>query len=84
MTNKEILMKKIIFRSKHRGTKEMDLLLGEFVNKNINTLNLSELNDLIKILEFEDGVLMKWYFNQNNQNSVPINEVSKKLKKFRI
>ena len=36
MTNKEILIKKIIYRSIHRGTKEMDLLLGNFVMKHID------------------------------------------------
>ena len=36
MTNKDILKKQIIYRSTHRGTKEMDLLLGNFTKKNIN------------------------------------------------
>jgi len=35
MINKEILKKQIIYRSKHRGTKEMDILLGKFTNKGI-------------------------------------------------
>ena len=43
MTNKEILKKKIIYRSTHRGTKEMDLLLGNFVKKYIDNFNNSEL-----------------------------------------
>ena len=46
MTNKEILKKQIIYRSTHRGTKEMDLLLGNFTKKNINIFNDSDLNDL--------------------------------------
>ena len=46
MTNKDILKKQIIYRSTHRGTKEMDLLLGNFTKKNINIFNDSELNDL--------------------------------------
>ena len=33
MANNEILKKQIIYRSTHRGTKEMDLLLGNFVKK---------------------------------------------------
>ena len=41
MTNKEILKKQIIYRSSHRGTKEMDLLLGNFVTQNIDSLNKS-------------------------------------------
>ena len=35
MTNKEILKKQITYMSEHRGFKEMDLLLGNFVKKYI-------------------------------------------------
>ena len=48
MTNKEILIKQIIYRSSHRGTKEMDLLLGSFVKKNVYNLNVQDLDDLLK------------------------------------
>ena len=65
MPNKEILKKKIIYRSIHRGTKEMDLLLGNFVKKYINLLNEIELKDLEKLLLIEDEVISKWYFNKN-------------------
>ena len=50
MANKEILKKQLIYRSMRRGTKEMDLLLGNFVKKHINKLNVTELNDLAKLL----------------------------------
>ena len=46
MGNKNILKKKILYRSKHRGFKEMDLLLGNFVNKYINLLDEVELKNL--------------------------------------
>ena len=54
MVNKEILKKQIIYRSTHRGSKEMDLLLGNFVKKYIDELNDAELNDLEKLLFLED------------------------------
>ena len=50
MTNKEILKKQIIYRSTHRGTKEMDLLLGNFVKKHVDELNDLDLLALEKIL----------------------------------
>ena len=84
MTNKKILMKQIIYRSTHRGTKEMDLLLGNFVRKNINIFNHSELKDLDNLMEIEDEILQKWYFNKSNEKSVPINKVSKMFKKFKL
>ena len=36
MKNKEILKKQIIYRSAHRGSKEMDILLGNFVKEHID------------------------------------------------
>ena len=59
MTNKEILKKQIIYRSTHRGTKEMDLLLGNFVKKNIDQFTDSELKDLENLLEIDDEILQK-------------------------
>ena len=84
MTNKEILKKQIIYRSNHRGTKEMDLLLGNFVKKYINLLNEIELKDLEKLLLIEDEVISKWYFNKNQNNIIPENKVSSLLKNFKI
>ncbi len=84
MTNKEILKKQIIYRSMHRGTKEMDLLLGSFVKKYINELNLNDLKDLEKLLHIEDEILYKWYFEKNLKIFNPSSKISTLLKKFKI
>ncbi|SVE56780.1 uncharacterized protein METZ01_LOCUS509634, partial [marine metagenome] len=76
MTNKEILKKQIIYRSTHRGSKEMDLLLGNFVKKYIEELNDVELNDLEKLLFLEDEILYKWYFEKNEHQEIPKTKVS--------
>tara|TARA_B110000014_G_scaffold262881_1_gene257978 strand:+ start:728 stop:982 length:255 start_codon:yes stop_codon:yes gene_type:complete len=84
MTDKEILIKQIIYRSIHRGTKEMDLLLGNFVKKYIKTFNLNELKDLEYLINTEDTIIEKWYFNKSIAKKIPINKVSKLLKVFKI
>ena len=84
MANKETLKKQIIYRSTHRGTKEMDLLLGNFVKKNINILTDNELTDLKKLTYIEDNILMKWYFVNSNKDQVPVNKVTKMFKKFKL
>ena len=71
MTNKDILKKQIIYRSMHRGTKEMDLLLGNFVNKHIDEFNITELKDLEELLFLEDEILHKWYFEKNPKTIIP-------------
>ena len=84
MTNKEILKKQIIYRSMHRGTKEMDLLLGNFVKKHIDKLDSNELKDLDKLLFIEDEVIYKWYFENNSNNIIPNTKVSTMLKNFKL
>ena len=68
MTNKEILKKQIIYRSSHRGTKEMDMLLGKFVEKNIAKLSIEDLKNLNEIISMDDELLYQWYFNSIGNN----------------
>jgi len=84
MTNKEILKKQIIYRSMRRGTKEMDLLLGNFVKTHIDELNLAELKDLAKLLIIEDEVIYKWYIKRNSDKLIPKTKVSTMLKNFKL
>jgi len=84
MKNKEILRKQIIYRSMHRGSKEMDLLLGNFVKRNIDKFNNNELKDLEKLLFIEDEIIYKWYFEKNSNNAIPNTKVSMMLKNFKL
>ena len=84
MENKNILKKQILYRSKHRGTKEMDLLLGSFVNKYINLFDDKELKELEILLNIDDEILYKWYLNQSDESSVPLTKVSRKFKEFKL
>ena len=84
MINKEILKKQIIYRSSHRGTKEMDLLLGNFVKKHIEELNATELKDLAKLLFIEDEIIYRWYIEKNSDKLIPKTKVSMMLKNFRL
>ena len=84
MPIKEILKKQIIYRSMHRGTKEMDLLLGNFVKKYIDEFNTDELKDLEKLLFIEDEILYKWYIKKNSDKLIPKTKVSIMLKNFKL
>ena len=78
------LKKKIKYRSEYRGIKEMDLLLGKFVDKYINTFNYDELINLYEILKMDDDIIFKWYSNLIDEESLPPNKVSKLLKDFKL
>ena len=60
----ENLKKRLIYRSQYRGTKEMDKLVGSFVNTYINNLDSEKLYELEKFLTIDDDNLYKFYNNQ--------------------
>ena len=84
MKNKKNLINQIIYRSTHRGTKEMDILIGSFVKKNINKLNDNELFELNKIVNYEDKVLYKIYFSNHDNKFIENNKIIKMLKEFKL
>ena len=78
------LIKKIIYRSEYRGTKEMDLLLGNFVKKYINIFSINDLHDLCKLLDISDEDLTKCILNKDPSIKLPNNNVVNLLKDFKI
>jgi antitoxin CptB len=67
MDKKETLentRKRLKFRSWHRGTKEMDLLLGSFADQNLAALNEVQLGRYAEILEHNDPDLYNWMTGQ--------------------
>ena len=84
MNSIDLLRKKILYRSKYRGIKEMELLLNSFVKKHINDFSIVELKQLDDLLNFDDGSLFKWYLNKKVEIKIPNNKVSKLLKNFKI
>ena len=78
------LKKKIIYRAEYRGTKEMDLLLGNFVRKYINIFPINDLYDLYKLLDFSDDDLTKCILNKDTTVKLPNNNVVNLLKNYKI
>ena len=84
MTNKEILKKQIFYRSTHRSSKEMDILLGNFVKEYIDVFNIDDLKNLEQILSIEDEILYSWYFDKKKSDLIYDNKVSNLLKNFNL
>jgi antitoxin CptB len=52
--------RKLLFRSWHRGMREMDLILGSFADAEIAALTDAELDDYERLLDVADTVLLPW------------------------
>ena len=82
--NIEQIKKKIIYRSNYRGTKEMDKLLGAFTNKYLDQLNFEDLNELIKLLDIDDGNLYNFYNGLETDLIIDDNKVNNLFKNFKF
>lgn len=52
--------RRILYRSWHRGTRELDLLLGRFADAHIAALSDAELDDFERLMEVPDKDLFGW------------------------
>ena len=79
--NKEELKNKIIYRASYRGTKEMDILMTDFVKSLINDLNLIELKELDFLVNLDDEILINIKNNILN-NKISLTNLIKSFQKF--
>ena len=84
MNELEIFKKKLLYRSNYRGTKEMDILLSQFVKENINNFDEEQLLELDKFLDFEDEVILNFYNHSIISENIDKNKISKIFKNFRL
>ena len=79
--NKEELKNKIIYRASYRGSKEMDILMSNFVNSLIKNLNFSELKELDDLVNLDDESLINIKKNILN-DKINMTNIVKKFQKF--
>jgi len=78
------LIKKLLYRSNHRGTKEMDLLIGGFAIENLKKLNPEELKEFELLLNFTDKELSSWLVDNKKNMDLENFSISKKIKEFKL
>ena len=54
--------RRLLFRSWHRGIREMDMVYGRFADAHISALSEAELADYEKLLELRDQQVFDWVF----------------------
>jgi len=60
--------RRLLFRCWHRGTREMDLVLGRFADTQLATLNEHDLAELERWLDVPDQQIFAWV---NGMEQVP-------------
>ncbi len=80
----EALRRKLIFRSWHRGMKEMDLLMGRFAEASLPGFSERQLRLYEELLQENDPDLYGWITGNAKAPAHCQNEVMEKLLTFHI
>jgi antitoxin CptB len=56
----DLRRRKLLFRSWHRGMREMDLIIGRFADARVAELSERELGELERLIEVPDRDLLAW------------------------
>lgn len=57
----EIRRRRAAYRACHRGTKEMDVILGRFAVVRLPGMTAAELDDFERLLALPDPLLTQWF-----------------------
>jgi antitoxin CptB len=60
-----MLLKKSIYQSKHRGCKEMDIILGNFAEKKCIKMTSQELELYLELLQENDVDIYNWMLGES-------------------
>lgn len=74
--------RKILFRSWHRGTREMDLIMGRFADVHIGDFTEVELDDFERLIEVPDRDLFAWVTSKAETPANYDTSVFRSLKTF--
>jgi antitoxin CptB len=76
--------KKLLFRAWHRGTREADLLLGNFADRYLAGFDRGQLDRFEALLERLDGEIYDWVAGRAAPSAEQRNDVVDMLLNFRL
>jgi antitoxin CptB len=80
----QIRRKRLRYRSWHRGTKELDLLLGKFAEQHLGDLSDGQLDAYEAILESDEHDIYSWISGRAPVPDEHDNEVMAAILSFRL
>jgi antitoxin CptB len=76
--------KRLLFRCWHRGTREMDLILGRFADAEIGNLTDAELGELERLIELNDPDLYAAITGDRELPADVAGPLFRRIKAFRV
>ena len=80
--NLEDRLKKIKYRAHHRGTQEMDIILGGFVDGVVANYTPEQLDDLEALMSETDADLYNWIIGKEPLDNAPFPDLIRKITQY--
>ncbi len=68
--SRELLLKRLVYRSGHRGCKETDLVFGKFCETKLATLDPAQLSAYERLLDEDDVNIWAWLTDKSEADPV--------------
>ncbi len=81
MVNRENIIKKLLYRSIHRGCKETDFLIGNFASDNLDKMSEEQLVLFDDFLQEDDLKIYDWILGKEIE-PVIYSEIIKQIRAF--
>lgn len=81
---REDRIKRLIYRSIYTGTRETDLLIGNFAKRNLDSLNDELLDEYEALIDNSDPDLYMWISGRKPVPDAWNGEIIKRLQNFRV
>ena len=82
--DREVRRRRIRFRAWHRGTREMDLLMGGFADAELARLSDAELDQLEHLLDLPDPQVFAWLAGMEDVPAEEQTALFDKVRTFRV
>lgn len=76
----EFRRRRATWRAEHRGTKELDLLIGGYASHHLNAMNEAELSHFEAFLELADPELQHWLLAPEASPAAAFCEIVRRLR----
>lgn len=78
----EARVKRILWRAAHRGTKEMDILLGRYAEAMVPAMNADQLTDFERLLALPDPDLNRCIFDPSDLHDARLLALIAAIRRF--
>ena len=78
----DVRRRRLLFRSWHRGIREMDLIMGRFADAELGAMSEADLDDFERLIEVPDRDLYRWITGEDATPSNYDTAVFRRLRRF--